>query len=230
IIMPYLRHHQIAQLSSVVISHDDNDHAGGLSALQTQIPFNVLIVSPTADYGTDRCFRNLSWRLGDAELSVLSPQSGVLFESDNNNSCVVLIDIYGKQILLTGDIEIQAERAIVNHYPSLRADILVVPHHGSETSSSRGFISQIRPKIAINSSAYRNRFGLPSTKVIKRYQQNDVLFYDTQTDGAIEIIISEDGDMQISAYRQQNPALWGRNCYISQNYFVIQNEKDLNGC
>ena len=145
-----------------------------------------------------------------AQISVISPAS-TSYSSDNDSSCVVLISYAGVRVLLTGDIEIETERLIVQNNPDLRADIISVPHHGSRTSSSVDFLRLLQPTIAINNAGYRNRFGFPHTEVRKRYADNGIAFHDTGEEGQISLSISNAGEININLSRQQNPALWRRN-------------------
>jgi beta-lactamase superfamily II metal-dependent hydrolase len=107
--------------------------------------------------------------------------------SGNNDSVVVRL-VYGSvAILLAGDIEQAAENSLVASGVDLRADLLKVPHHGSRTSSTDGFINSVKPRYAIISVGERSRFGHPHPSVVKRYRASGVGLFQTGLDGAITV-------------------------------------------
>ena len=108
-------------------------------------------------------------------------------------------------LLLTGDIEAEAEQRLVEIYgEDLASDILVLPHHGSNTSSTPAFLNAVQPRIAINSSGYRNRFQHPHQDVIHRLDNRGIQLLDTQSSGAITIDMNSRG-IDTKAYREQRP-------------------------
>jgi competence protein ComEC len=110
--------------------------------------------------------------------------------------------------LLPGDIEARAERELVAHErEALAAEILVVPHQGSKTSSTNTFIDAVQPRIALFAAGYRNRFGHPNPKVKARYQERQITSYTSSTHGAIEIHLGPHG-IEARGYRQYNRRYW----------------------
>lgn len=204
----------LTQINYYIESHEDADHSGGTDWLLQNYPVEH-VLSPSRKIRNMTvqnlsCRKGLEWNLGAADFIVISPDDS-MHGSDNNRSCVILIRFAGKHTLLTGDIEAATERLILQNNPQLKADIISVPHHGSKTSSSSAFLSQLQPSIAINNAGYRNRFGFPHPRVINRYIKNGAAFYDTGENGLIHLSISSQGEININLSRQQNPALWRRN-------------------
>lgn len=182
-----------SELVGVVVSHSDKDHAGGLNIIRKKYP-NLPIWQ--GDKGcsefSQRNALGLTWQY----LSWRGQPSGVAkqvdtdhVDTDNNNgSCVFKVSGLNHSVLLTGDIEKEAERRLLNHYPdSLLSDVLLVPHHGSKTSSTAEFVELINPKLSLNSAGLFNRFRHPSAEVVKRYQQQQILFLNTGTQGQIQL-------------------------------------------
>lgn len=197
-------------------SHSDIDHSGGTDWLLSNYRVDTVLqshshLSAKANFlERPQCRPNMSYNLGQAKITILSPPQNNQW-SDNDRSCVVLINYSEVKILLTGDIENRGEQWLVDNYPSLTVDIVLVPHHGSKTSSSWSLLNVLKPNVAINTSGYRNRFNFPHDEVVNRYKQMGSDFYDTSTHGQVRLFISESAEINIQPSRQQNPALWRRN-------------------
>jgi competence protein ComEC len=127
---------------------------------------------------------------------------------DNDSSCVVLIRGRDGTTLLTGDIELDAERALLEHGIP-RVDVVVAPHHGSGTSSSSLFVAATRPDVTIFSTGYRNRWGLPRTDVVERWQQAGARTFDTSAGGAITATFAG-GKVQVREQRHTRRRYWSR--------------------
>ncbi len=195
VVLPYLQHAGIKQLDKVIISHSDNDHAGGLSTLQQSIPINELMYNVSKDNPSksksSNCQQGKSFYWQGLTFEVLWPEKVVAKENDD--SCVLLISDGKHKVLLTGDISIKVEAKLIQQYPRLRADVLVVPHHGSKTSSSADLLTQLSPKVAIVSAGFLNRWRMPVTEVTKRYQNNNVQLVNSAETGQIIMTFSEKG-------------------------------------
>jgi competence protein ComEC len=147
---------------------------------------------------------------------------GVIFEflhpsptakgNENNRSCVLRVSNQQQSVLLTGDIQRSAEKQLLREQADkLPADILLMPHHGSNSSSIKAFIEQVNPIWAISSASYRSRFRHPSPKVVKRYEDHGVAVFKTADTGAISFNISgEAGVDEIVFYRQKREGFWSR--------------------
>ena len=110
-------------------------------------------------------------------------------------------------MLLTGDIERQAENALLQKSKSLKSDVLLVPHHGSRTSSTAEFIAAVAPRWAVVPVGYRSRFGHPTREVLERYRAAGVSILRTDLDGAVQIQLLNEG-VQASTERSSAPRYW----------------------
>ncbi|OUR59635.1 DNA internalization-related competence protein ComEC/Rec2 [Colwellia sp. 39_35_sub15_T18] len=191
VVLPYLQHVGIKSLDKVIISHSDNDHAGGLAILQQSIDINELVYNANSNESSGICQQGRSFYWQGLTFEMLWPESRVAKENDD--SCVLLITDGKHKVLLTGDISKKVEAELIRKYPQLQADILVVPHHGSKTSSSAEFIAQLNPKIAIVSAGFLNRWGMPVAEVVKRYQQHNVPLFNSAESGQVIIKFSKKG-------------------------------------
>jgi len=191
VVLPYLQYSGIKQLDKVIISHSDNDHAGGVATLEQSIAIKELIYNKQKETLNRACLQGESINWQGISIKVLWPDEIVYKENDD--SCVLLLTDGKHNILLTGDISKKIERKLIKKYPQLRADVLVVPHHGSKTSSSEVFISQLQPKLAIVSAGFLNRWNMPTSNVIKRYQKEKVQLLNSAESGQIMLDFSENG-------------------------------------
>jgi competence protein ComEC len=125
----------------------------------------------------------------------------------NNLSCVLRVAARGASMLLTGDIERFAEVALLAQ--PLRSDVLLVPHHGSRSSSSREFISAVAPRVAVVPAGYRSRFGHPSEEVLQRYREAGVHVLRTDRDGAVSVRLGPRG-FAAEVERERRARYWRR--------------------
>ncbi len=219
IIVPYLRAAGVRALTGMVISHDDSDHSGGaLSVLQT-VPVGWLLSSLAEDHPqlalaatARRCYAGQRWQWDGVEFELLhpAPESYALEQfRTNDRSCVVRISTAGANVLLTADIESRSERELLAAAPDkLRAQVLVMPHHGSRTSSSPEFVEQVNPDVALIAAGYRNRFGHPNDEVLDRYRALGSRIYRTDRDGALLLAIGRDGTLSVQRYRELYRRYW----------------------
>jgi len=126
----------------------------------------------------------------------------------NDSSCVVLIHGHGGSALLTGDIELDAERELLDRGMS-HVEVVVAPHHGSRTSSSSLFVAALRPDVTIFSTGYRNRWQLPRADVVERWKQAGARTYDTSAGGAISATFVA-GKVQVREQRHTRRRYWAR--------------------
>lgn len=211
-LIPYLTAQGHRKLTHLFLSHDDNDHNGGAEALNNTfsvehvyVGYPVANVSyPLARY-TYGCFAGQPFYWQGLKLEILSPQSVITEQdakqrkiSDNDRSCVLKISSQHHSVLLPGDISRRLEHELVQREKKrLKSDILIAPHHGSNTSSSETFIRQVAPTWAIFSTGYLNHWKMPHKRVMSRYQQQGVSLLNTATDGAIVISFGRDTPMSI---------------------------------
>jgi len=216
IVAPLLRGAGIHSLDMLVVSHEDIDHLGGaltvletveVQALASSLPrghsLNSLVAAPR------RCTAGSRWQWDGVHFEFLHPQPGWESARRNNQSCVLRVAAGGASMLLTGDIERAAEDLLRKEPASLRSDILLVPHHGSRTSSSEEFISAVAPRWAVVPAGYRNRFGHPARDVLERYERARVRVLRTDLDGAVTVLLKKEL-LEVSAERTRAPRYWRR--------------------
>jgi len=216
VVQPYLQHRGLDHLDRLIISHSDQDHLGGLYAIQQQLEY-AAVYSGTPKTVSERlplpvtvrnCHEAKDWIWDGVRFSFLSSDKG-LPASENNRSCVLRIEIGSQRILITGDIESRQEFQLLYRYKdeALRADILVAPHHGSLTSSSPAFVEAVQANAVIFTTGYLNRWGFPRPEVVKRYQNKGSEMYQTDQDGAILIECKETA-CKLQRWRELKPRLW----------------------
>src|SRR5699024_3277139 len=162
----FLRHARVHAVDMLMISHSDMDHMGGATAITRRIS-----VRSRVGAGSDSpCRAGQSWRWDGVTFRVVHPPPAHPAMSDNNASCVLRVAGLGGVALLPGDIEADAEQVMINHAGTgLNADIVVVPHHGSDTSSSVAFVAATSPQYALVSSGWHNQWHFPRAVVVHRY-------------------------------------------------------------
>lgn len=210
IVLPFLHSRQIQRLDSLIISHADNDHIGGAKAVLNTIPSDIVLTSvpeELVEYQASPCLAGQQWVWDDVEFTMLSPPE-TSFLDENNNSCVLKVKTQWGSVLLTGDIEKEAERALVRNYANeLAAKVLIAPHHGSKTSSTLLFLQKVSPEIILIPAGAPNRFGFPHKAVRGRYDAIGAKSLITGKEGAISIKLRESG-MQLQKYRDMMGKYW----------------------
>ncbi len=194
VILPFLQKSGVRQLDSIIVSHSDNDHAGGLDSVLSGMPVGQIMsgtplnltTQNSVSHAFSRCARGMHWYWDNVEFEILHP-GDQSYQRRNNNSCVLQIRAAGVRILLTGDIEAHVEAELLGNYTdTLASDILLAPHHGSNSSSTPAFIAAVNPEFVVYSAGYRNQFGHPSAEVRQRYLVNGALALNTARSGMIE--------------------------------------------
>ncbi len=180
------------RLDRIVISHQDSDHSGGAPAVMAMQPQADVLTSIAAEHplqqlaAMQRCERGQSWVWDGVQFEVLHPSAGDYERKLKPNalSCVLRVSAHNTSALLAGDIEAAQEQDLLQSGQALQADWLLVPHHGSATSSTQVFLEAVDPSVAIVQAGYRNRFGHPRPDVLKRYSDLGVLVVQTPRCGA----------------------------------------------
>ncbi len=195
VLLPMLRGQGVTRIDKLVLSHRDTDHVGGARAVLGALAVGELVSSLEDAHpllrGTTtprtRCAAGQAWSWDGVQFEVLAPRAGD-FErrlKPNALSCVLRISASGGSTLLTGDIEREQETALVAaHGAGLRSDVLLVPHHGSKTSSSALFLDAVSPRWAVVQAGYRNRFGHPAAEVMERFAERKIETLDSASCGA----------------------------------------------
>lgn len=193
VILPTIRINNL-QLMRTVISHDDNDHSGGLSHLIENGKLATI-----SGFGK-ACNFNANWL---SNITFESISINTAFKSDNNNSCVVLVTYKHFKLLLTGDIEKKREQALLNDKRITDIDVLISPHHGSNSSSTNAFIKHTNPSWVFHSVNAYNRWKFPSLKVVERYASNNTKQLATYH-GAIKLTVTDKNYTVSSQKRLKN--------------------------
>ena len=211
VVVPYLVQQGHASIDKLIISHGDNDHIGGARTLLSRFPVHQLLTSVPdilLEHAPSRCVAGMQWSWDNVHVQVLYPDQKdySMGLRENDLSCVLQIRANNKTFLLTGDIEAEAESRLVARYgEELRSDVLIVPHHGSKTSSTSAFIQQVKPELALVATGWRNRYYFPHTIVSRRYELAGSKMYTTAEHGAL-IYDTQTGDLL--RWRRQTQRFW----------------------
>ena len=209
VVVPFLRNQSIDKIDTLIVSHGDNDHIGGADSLINNIPTDTILTSvpqQLSDYAPTQCKAGQSWSWDKVKFTILSPKIGNLL-SDNDNSCVLQIQAQQGTALLSGDIEAEAESWLVEAYgDNLKSDVLIAPHHGSQTSSTTKFLNAVKPSVILIPAGYRNQFGHPHQDVIQRYRDLPVKWLNSAEVGAIQIIT--DKQLELETWREAEGRYW----------------------
>ena len=191
VLLPLLRA-QGVHLDTLMLSHRDSDHTGGAAAVLGAQPQALLLSSLEAAHElqagrrTQRCEAGQHWDWDGVRFEVLHPQAEDYGRARHSNtlSCVLRISNGSQAALLVGDIEKAQEARLVAEGAALRADWLLVPHHGSKTSSTADFLDAVAPRLALVQAGYRNRYGHPAPEVSARYAERGIQVLDSPRCGA----------------------------------------------
>ncbi len=193
IVLPYFIKRGINEIDSVFISHWDSDHYTGLSDLLNS-EINVSNIFAPEDYEEIKrdiniLNKGMNYRIDDKlNINILWPEKNYMSDKINNTSLVILINFNESNILFAGDIEEEVEKIIINDTP--KVDILIVPHHGSLTSSSNKFVHKTNPGIAVFSYG-KNKYGIPSKDIIERYEKENSVILSTYEQGEINFVLKD---------------------------------------
>ena len=200
-LLPVMRRQAIGSPDLLIVSHVDQDHSGGLQSFIGRYRPQLLLSGTPRElaarfalgHNVRSCHEYPAWRWDGVSFAFVTTANLSAKSSSNNRSCVLTIDGLHKT-LIPGDIESSQERNLVlEHGATLAADVLLVPHHGSNTSSSRAFLNQVQPEHAVFTLARNNRWGFPKPAVTQRYDALRSKQYRTDRDGAVRITSSIDG-------------------------------------
>jgi competence protein ComEC len=212
VIVPFLRQQHVAQIDTLMVSHSDRDHIGGAQSLLSTMPVRQIISSVPGILRDRRdmiCSAGLTWQWDGVRFRILYPSTNEFHDTtpDNNRSCVLQILTYSQRLLLTGDIEQDAEARLISRFGTgLRSNILIVPHHGSHTSSTAAFLDSVDPSLALIPVGWHNRFGLPAKSVVERYLAHQVSLLATASAGAIRV--ETDETPKVQSYRTAHLRYW----------------------
>lgn len=213
VLLPFLRRAGVRRIDTLVVSHPDRDHSAGTGAVLDALPVDELLLGrplPGVARGR-RCRAGASWRWPDGSVfRLLSAAPGERL-GRNDASCVLSITTRGRRFLLTGDIGRDRERSLVKYWrEALRADWLLVAHHGSASSTGAAFLRAVAPRWAAFTFGRANPFGHPAREVVQRLCRAGTRLDGTAAGGALRYRVAADGTVTVSRYRDQNARYWRR--------------------
>ena len=211
VILPYLASRGINRVDKLIISHSDLDHSGGVETLRAGLGVAELLVGESLD-GQERvqafCNAGDQWTYDGIRFSFIYPPKDALRDG-NDASCVLRVEAGNYRLLITGDIEKPAEQQLVRDDILSDVDAVVVPHHGSRTSSTAPFVRALSPDLAIVSAGFDNRWGFPKDDVVARWVGVGARVLQTSASGAIGIRLCEQsGIEEVTENRHERRRIW----------------------
>ena len=203
----YLDRYHIKEIDTVIGTHDDWDHIGGMKTVVEN--YNVKnIYLPKYDEkdksdtlstlnrsikskDTDVSFVSGGIKLiksKDLNVKILPP---VDFEEDNDSSLIVKLRYKDCSFLFMGDASSKTEEKLLENNVNVSADVLKVSHHGSRSATSKSFLKAVNPTAAVLSVGEMNTYNLPSLEVVKRLSKLGCKIYRTDLDGTV--VMNSDG-------------------------------------
>ncbi|HEU0188888.1 MAG TPA: DNA internalization-related competence protein ComEC/Rec2 [Gallionella sp.] len=218
ILIPVLRALGIAKLDGLILTHDDTDHTGGALSVMQAMPIDWLSSSLPEQspilqqaHNPQRCADGQHWDWDGVRFELLHPSPESYGQQNirkNNRGCVLRISTGNQHVLLATDIEKESElRLIKEHADKLPAALLVVPHHGSMTSSVQPFVEAVHPRYAVFTVGYLNRFGHPKEEVIERYREVGSELLRSDQDGAVLVEMDAQG-LKVERHRKTQMRYW----------------------
>jgi len=163
---------------------------------------------PGADRTVLDCRAGQIWQADGIDFRFVHPGEGSVL-SGNDSSCVLVVSAGLHHLVLTGDIEVDAEMEVLRRYPFASASVVVIPHHGSLTSSSPPLVNRLNPIYAIASAGYANRWGFPKERVKRRWEGGGAVVLDTASSGAISFrLCAADGISSLREERKRRRRFW----------------------
>lgn len=209
LLVPALKHSGVQNLSMIIVSHSDNDHAGGFNSIREAFPQAQLLVGESLPgVKAKKCRKGQAWEWDGVVFDILHPQEEM--QSANNNSCVLRIQAGEHGILLPGDIDASVEKQLVADYGSgLASTVLVAAHHGSATSSSFPLLKMVNASQVVFANGYLNSFGHPASAILMRHHLFGSELYETAHTGMLSFRFNlADPLPQVSGFRQRNRHYW----------------------
>ncbi len=213
VVLPWLRHAGISQVDLLILSNGDMDHQGGLTGVLDQVGIDAILSGEPRRVRakSELCRAGMSWDWDGVNFRLLHPSDPKLWKG-NNSSCVLQVEVAGRRILIPGDIHKEVERSLITtSREQLQSDLVLIPHHGSRSSSTVEFTQEVAPDYAIVSAGYRNRYGFPHPDVLRRWRETGATVLNTAELGAIDIVLAADGTISDPIFsRLQQQRYWHR--------------------
>ena len=214
VVIPFLRQHGIRTLDHVILSHLDQDHSGAFPSIQnafdiTQVQSNERGDTMPFKDNFSLCRQGQNWTYSNLKIQILSPDLNGLAlaqHQQNEQSCVVYLQFLNakpyQNFLIMGDAGWETEYKLLQQYPDLKVDVLVLGHHGSKNSSAYDFLAVLKPKLAIASAGFDNRYGHPSQELQSRLRALHIPLLNTAQTGSLSFIFDR-GSVELKQQRQQ---------------------------
>lgn len=203
LMLDYMKKYGITKLDIVIGTHPDADHIGGLDKVIDHLDIGKVYL-PKASSNT-KTYESLLTSIKQKGLKVTTAKAGVKLDWDpdvqvemlapvksykdnNNNSAVVRLTHGANAILLTGDVESESEQDMIASKAELSADLMLVGHHGSNSSTTAAFLNKVKPKAAVIQVGKGNKYGHPKEKVLQRLEKQGVKVYRNDEQGTIAAI------------------------------------------
>lgn len=221
IVVPFLRAQGISAVDMMVVTHQDKDHAGGARSVLESLPVRAVVDSlPEQAWLSrdgiprERCLTGMAWEWEGVSFRFVHPADEVYAtpQAPNHRSCVLRVAVGEDVLLLAADAEASDESAMLARQEPLAAQALVVPHHGSGTSSSPPWVAAVGAREVFISAGYRNRFRHPKAEVVARYEASGARIWRTDRQGALhgELGAGQPGDGAWQSFRETVPRYWRR--------------------
>lgn len=213
VIVPYLRAIGVDRLDGMIVTHRDTDHSGGALSVLESMPVGWVADAPDPRFADlipgvrqKTCIAGRNWDWDGVRFEFLHPTDGRRSrdQATNHQSCVLRVSVGGKSMLLTSDIESSDELSLLAAGLG-RSQVLLVPHHGSGTSSDPAFLDAVQPEVAIIPVGYRNRYRHPKPSVLTSYEARKIKILRTDADGMVQVKLPS---LAINAYRQTHRRYW----------------------
>lgn len=206
-LLPYLRARGVRIVDRLVLSHGDKDHTGGSERLRAAMPVQRILQAPGGDAVSGKgCRRGDGWHWDGVEFRILHPPEG-FSGADNDLSCAILVSGPGGRALLLADPESAAEALLATQ--DVAADLVLLPHHGSRSSSGAALVSAVGARYGIASAGFGNRWGMPDVGVVARWRAAGATVLSTAAEGAVRVQFPAGaGPIDITAARRAAPRWW----------------------
>ena len=230
VVIPWLNQHGVSHPDGLMVSHQDNDHSGGASSvLQLTSPkwFSSSIDNkhPLIQQAQNQGIKNIPcregqhWEWDGVRFDVVFPRDidFQIWHETNDTCCVLKISTREHSALLMGDIGIAQEQALVERYAEqLKTDVMLVPHHGSKTSSSELLLDTTQPAIAIFQVGYKNRYQHPKPDIVRRYEARGIQNLRTDQTGAIKVFLDNHRNITWTTSKHTQQKYWHVNALATQ--------------
>lgn len=213
VVIPFLRQQGIRTLDHVILSHLDQDHSGAFPSIQNAFDINQVQSNERGNMpfkdNFSLCRQGQNWSYSNLKIQILSPDLDGLAlakHQKNEQSCVLYLQFLNAQpyqnFLIMGDAGWETEYKLLQQYPDLKVDVLVLGHHGSKNSSAYDFLAVLRPKLAIASAGFDNRYGHPSRELQSRLRALNIPLLNTAQTGSLSFVF-EHNTVELKQQRQQ---------------------------